>query len=123
MAFTLISSKWYSCSLLLPPFTLPTPSDLEDLVDITEYLLDLEMVHIYNLGLVLGLSEHKLKAKMDSNTFLSDILHAWLYKEDQVKQKGEPSWKVLISALQHPRVKQTKNADRILKDKEQYLNI
>lgn len=97
------------------------PSDLEDLVHITGYPLDLEMVHIYNLRLVLGLSEHKLKAKMDSNTFLSDILHAWLH--NQVKQKGEPSWKVFISALQHPRVKQTKNADHILKDKEQYLNI
>lgn len=99
------------------------PSDLEDLVDITEYLLDLEMVHIYNLGLVLGLSNHKLKAKMKSSTFLSDIIHAWLRKEDQVKQKGEPSWKVLISALQHPQVKQAKNADHILNDKKQYLNM
>ena len=69
---------------------------------------------------MLGLSDHNLKAKMeakmDSNTFLSDVIASWL-------QKGEPSWKVLINALQHPRVKQTKNADRILKDKELYLNI
>ena len=93
------------------------------MVDIKEYLLDLESVHIYNLGLVLGLSDHKLKAKMDSSTFLSDVIHAWLQREDQVEERGRPSWKVLVNALQHPRVKQTKNADRILKDKELYLNI
>ena len=117
----MISSKWYSCSPLLPSSTFPLPSDLEDLVHITAYLLDLEKVHIYNLGLVLGLSDHKLKARMDSNAFLSEVIDAWLHKGDRVKQKGEPSWKVLISALQHPRVGQTRNADRIMRDKELYL--
>ena len=117
----MISSKWYSSSLLLPSSTLPLPSDFKDLLDITQYLLDLEKVHIYNLGLVLGLSDHKLKAKMKSNMFLSEVIDAWLHKGDRVKQKGEPSWKVLISALQHPRVGQTRSADCILKDKGLYL--
>lgn len=76
---------------------------------------------------MLGLSDRKLQAKMeakmDSSMFLFDVIASWLRKGNQVKQKGEPSWKALVNALQHPRVKQTKSADRILKDKELYLNM
>ena len=78
----------------------------KDLVDITTYLLPLEKTHIYNLGLVLGISHHKTKAMMDSSTFLDDVIAAWLRREDQVKKKGEPSWTVLVRALEHPRVGQ-----------------
>lgn len=88
----------------------------EDLLDITEYLLDLNKTHIYNLGLVLGLRQTKVKALKDSDTFLDDIIAAWLRKEDQVTEKGEPSWTVLISALKHRRVGQTGIADKITKD-------
>ena len=54
---------------------------------------------------------------MDSATFLDDVIAAWLRKEDQVTEKGEPSWTVLVNALKHPRVGQTGIANNIVKDK------
>ena len=89
----------------------------KDLVDITDYLLPLEKTHIYNLGLVLGISHHKTKAMMDSSAFLDDVIAAWLRREDQVKIKGEPSWTVLVRALDHPRVKQCGISQNIRKKK------
>lgn len=72
---------------------------------------------IYKLGLVLGLNHTKLREKMDSRTFLEDAIAAWLHKEDYVKDRGEPTWTVLVNALQHPTVKQTGIADNIAKDR------
>ena len=89
----------------------------EDLVDITNYLLPLEKTHIYNLGLVLGISQRKTKAMMDSSTFLDDVITAWLRREDQVKKKGEPSWTVLVKALEHPRVGQCGISQNVRKEK------
>ena len=89
----------------------------KDLLEITDYLLNMEKNHIYHLGLVLGLTQTKLKAMKDSDTFLDDIIAAWLRKENNVKEKGEPSWTVLISALKHRRVSQTGIADDIAKEK------
>ena len=77
----------------------------------------MEKTDIYNLGLVLGLSQHKVKAMKDSETFLDNVITAWLRKEDQVIKKGEPSWTVLVSALKHPRVGQTGIANIIAMDK------
>lgn len=54
---------------------------------------------------------------MDSTTFLEDIIAAWLREEDGVKEKGEPTWTVLVNALKHPRVGQTGIANDIAKDK------
>ena len=83
------------------------PSGEKDLLDITDYLLDMDKSHIYNLGLVLGLRQTKVKTLKDSATFLDDVITAWLRKEDQVVEKGEPSWTVLVNALKHRRVGQT----------------
>ena len=83
-----------------------TPLGEKDLLSITDYLLDMEKSHIYNLGLVLGLKQTKVKTLKDSDTFLDDIITAWLRKEDQVTEKGEPSWTVLVNALKHRRVGQ-----------------
>ena len=77
----------------------------------------MDKIHIYNLGLVLGLTQTKVKAKMDSDTFLDDVITAWLRREDKVPEKGEPSWTVLVNALKHPRVGQTGIANDIAKDK------
>lgn len=77
----------------------------------------MEKIHIYNLGLALGLTRTTLEEMMDSTTFLEDVIAAWLQKEDNVNDKGEPSWTVLISALKHPRVGQTGIANDIAKDK------
>ena len=76
----------------------------------------MEKSYIYNLGLVLGMRQTKAKALMDSPTFLDDVVTAWLRKEDQVSEKGEPSWTVLVNALKHRRVGQTGIADNIAKD-------
>jgi len=94
---------------------LPISSGDDDFLEITEYLIDLEKTDVYNLGLVLGLSRRKVVAKMESKTFLDDIITAWLQKEDQVKE--EPSWTVLVSALKHCRVGKTGIATNIAKDK------
>ena len=86
------------------------------MVDITDYLLDMEKSQIYNLGIVLGLRQNKVKTLKDSETFLDDVITAWLRKEDQVPEKGEPSWTVLVDALKHRRVGQTGIANTIAKD-------
>ena len=54
----------------------------------------MEKSQIYNLGLVLGLRQTKVKTLKDSLTFLDDVITAWLQKEDQVAEKGEPSRRV-----------------------------
>ena len=85
----------------------------------TTYSTCMEKTHIYNLGLVLGLRHIKVKNMKDtSDTFLDDVIAAWLQKQDKVTEKGEPSWTVLINALKHPRVGQTGIANNIAKDKE-----
>ena len=86
-------------------------------MEITDYLLNMEKAHIYNLGLVMGLRQNKVKTMRDSDTFLDDVIAAWLRKEDNVKKMGEPSWTVLINALKHPRVRQIGIADDIAKNK------
>ena len=88
----------------------------EDLLDVTDYLQNIDKIHIYNLGLVLGLRHNKVKTMMDSATFLDDVIAAWLRKEDKVPEKGEPSWIVLVNALKHRRVGQTGIANDIAKD-------
>ena len=102
-----------NCSPLLP-----APSADDDFFEITGYLIDMEKTDVYNLGLVLGLSQRKLKANIDSKLFLDDVISAWLRREDQVIMRGEPNWTVLISALMHRRVGQTGIATKIAKDKE-----
>ena len=65
----------------------------------------------------MGLTQTKVKGMMNSETFLDDVIAAWLRKEDDVTEKGEPSWTVLISALKHCRVRQAGIANAIAKDK------
>ena len=86
-------------------------------MEITDYLLGMEKAQIYDLGVVLGLKQNKVKTMRDSDTFLDDVIAAWVRKEDNVKKKGEPSWTVLINALKNRRVSQTGIADDIAKDK------
>ena len=98
---------------------LPLPSDDEKhLLDISNYLDGLQKKEIYQLGLVLGLKHTKLKDKMDTSpVFLEDVIAAWLREEDYVKERGEPSWTVLIRALENRRVGQNGIASQIEKDK------
>ena len=97
-------------------FSLPFSGE-DDLLDVTDYLQNIDKTHIYNLGLVLGLRQTKVRAMKDSDTFLDDVITAWLRREDKVTEKGEPSWTVLVNALKHHRVGQTGIANDIAKDK------
>ena len=83
-------------------------------MEITDYLLRLDKPSIYHLGVVLGLSHHRMKEIKDSETFLDDMIAAWLQKVDQV---GVPTWQRLVKALRHRRVGQTGIASEIEKDK------
>ena len=97
-------------------FSLPFSGE-DDLLDVTDYLQNIDKTHIYNLGLVLGLRQTKVRAMKDSDTFLDDVITAWLRREDKVTEKGEPSWTVLANALKHHRVGQTGIANDLAKDK------
>ena len=55
-----------------------TPLGEKHLLSVTDYLLDMEKLHIYNLGVVLGLKQTKVKTLKDSDTFLDDVITAWL---------------------------------------------
>ena len=92
-------------------------TDEDNFVEITGYLFQLDKSHIYNLGLVLGLSYHRVKAMKDSETFLDDMIAAWLQKVDQVQKKGPPTWQRLVEALKHERVGQTGMASKIETEK------
>lgn len=94
-----------------------SPTVVKDVCEITEYLLDLEKKHITLLGLELGLTHPKLKDMEYSTTFREDVITAWVRMEDNVIEKGEPSWAVLASALRQRRVGQTGIARKIEKDK------
>ena len=84
-----------------------------DLLEVTNYLLDLGKTDIHNLGLTLGLHYPHLTKMGGSETFRDDMIAAWLQKEDQVLKQGVPSWKTLVKALRNPRVNQTGVAERI----------
>ena len=89
----------------------------DDLLEITDYLFELDKTHIYHLGLVLGLSKHRVDGLMDSRSFLDDVITAWLQKVDQVKKRGAPTWQRMVEALRHQRIGQSDIADRIERDK------
>ena len=90
-----------------------------DLVQVTDYLLDLQHLDIYNLGLTLGLHQPHLKEMKTSETFRDDVIAAWLKKEDQVLKRGIPTWKNLAKALRDPRMNQAGIATQIETNKNQ----
>ena len=90
-----------------------THTAADDLFEITEYLLKLKKIDIYNLGLTLGLNHFHLKDMENSETYRDDMIAAWLVKEDQVTTRGLPTWETLEKALRHNRVGQTGVANEI----------
>ena len=91
---------------------------INDLVDVTKYLVNLGQTNIYHLGLILGLNHPHLKDMMErSNTFKEDMIAAWLQKEDQVIGRGLPTWETLVKALRDDQVEQNGIANEIAKDK------
>ena len=94
-----------------------TPIFWKDLIDVTEYFMGVGPLQLYNLGLVLGLNQQRVKGWMDSPTFLDDVITAWLQREDKVDKKGAPTWKTLVKALRHQRVALVDVANKIAQDK------
>ena len=68
---------------------------------------------ILDLGAHLGLNSVRLKNKLHSSTFVNDVIAAWVRKEDKVLDKGEPTWRNVAMALEHPRIRQGGVADEI----------
>ena len=93
-------------------------TDSDDLGKIVEYLhpLEVQTADVHNLGLALGISENRLKKMKKSETFLNDVISAWLQGVDNVVQKGKPSWATLVEALRSPPPLQEGIARKILKD-------
>ena len=90
---------------------------INDLLDVSDYLINFGPTDIYNLGLTLGLSHVRLRNMRDSDTFREDMIAAWLQREDQVTRRGVPTWNTLVRALQNPRVNQTGVAGTIATDR------
>ena len=90
---------------------------INDLVDVTKYLVNLGQTNIYYLGLTLGLNHPHLKNMESSKTFKEDMIAAWLQKEGQVTRRGLPTWETLVNALRDDQVKQNGVADKIAMDK------
>ena len=72
---------------------------------------------MYLLGQALGLNQWKVKQMRDSETFVDDVIAAWLRREDHVEKGGMPSWRTLVRALRHPRIGQNGLANDISKHK------
>ena len=70
---------------------------MDDLHDITNYLHELGKTELMRLGLSFGLNYKRMENKMDSSTFLEEMVAAWLQGADNVQQKesqhGRGWWK------------------------------
>ena len=69
------------------------------MADISAYLNRIDAAKVVNLGVALGLNYTSLKNNMNSGTFVNDTIYAWLQKEDDVMERGKPTWKTLVKAL------------------------
>ena len=96
----------------------------DDLVEVTDYLMDLERSQIYHLGLVLGLSHRRVVDLRDSRAsnleFLDAVVLHWIQRLDRVE---EVSWSALVRALHHPRLGQTGIANTIATKYGTYSNM
>ena len=90
----------------------------DDLVDIMGYLLTLDKSQLSHLGMVLGLSRHRVKGMKDSDSFSEDMISLWLQQADNVAAKsGVPTWRSLVKALRHKLLGQTGIANEIATEK------
>lgn len=91
-------------------------SDTSDLLDITDYLIDLDQDTIYHLGMVFRLRRAQIEEwRGDPPTFLDNVVSAWLRMEADKGQK--PTWRTLIEDLRHKRIRQNGIANKIAKEK------
>ena len=79
--------------------------------------MPLDRATVYVLGQALGLTQRKVKVMTESDTFLDEVIAAWLRREDLVEKRGMPTWRTLVKALRHPRIGQNGLANDISRDK------
>ena len=86
--------------------------DFDDITECLEALMDDEKT-IYSLGITLNLKQKTAKElrEQHSDTFLDDIITAWLEQTDR------PTWRSMLKALRHRRVRRNSLADQIAKSK------
>ena len=87
-------------------------------MDIMRFLHTLDKTQLSHLGMVLGLSRHRVRGMKDSDYFLEDMISSWLQQADQVATKsGIPTWRSLVRALRDPLLGQNGIASQIARDK------
>ena len=78
-----------------------------DLVDVMEYVYNLNHSTFKKLGLQLGLHEatlNRLSDETGSEGYGMKVMSAWLNRLDSVDRKGKPTWATLARALKHKMV-------------------
>ena len=80
-------------------FDIIAPAGMEATSQVCDYLVTLHKTPVFNLGMALGISYVKLKDIMDSETYRYDMIAAWLRKEDQVQERGVPTWRNLAKTF------------------------
>ena len=101
--------------------TVSSLTDSTHLVDIRDYLQGLERTELYKLGVVLCLSRQGVSELRDrlSQLLCDSIVDYWLQKVDSVvAMHMSPSWRNVVTALKQPRVRQTRLAERIAKERQ-----
>ena len=83
------------------------------------YLYNLGKSDVKTLGLLLGLNLITVSNTFEGSSqkiYLDSILEAWFRKQDDVLQKGCPSWRVLVVALEDKQLRQNGIAAEIRRD-------
>ena len=92
---------------------------MDNYLEVSEYLLDLNGGQLETLGRVLGLSHSTVTncREHDVATYRKSLVTAWLNKQDNVMEKGAPSWTTLVSTLRSGHLGQNGIADKITREK------
>ena len=103
----------------MPTHLFPLYTESKDMVTVRGYLIDLDKEQVRTLGLILGLHHITLSNKYEGSrvNYLDDVLTAWLSKQDDVEEKGVPSWATLATALENQQLRQVGIARKIRKER------
>ena len=103
----------------MPTHLFPLYTELKDMVTVRGYLINLDKEQVRTLGLILGLHHITLSNKYEGSSvsYLDDVLTAWLRKQDDVEEKGVPSWATLATALENQQLRQVGIARKIRKER------
>ena len=67
---------------------------------VTKYLRRIPSKDLLFLGESLGLDGTELRSRVNSDTFLFDLIGDWLSRKHRVDQVGRPSWNRLVVGLE-----------------------